>query len=261
MPSPAYCKILAPEYRKITEGVIVMAGISVLRIGVFMAIAVFFALECADARASEESVDRATKTALSLDAHPERGAAQFDLYCVSCHGSQAQGDAGKGIPALAGQRFAYLVRQLANFVGEERDSGSMHAVVSQKELREPQTWVDIATYLNKVSLSTRVQTGDGTRLALGRAIFHEQCATCHRGDAHGDGDGFVPSLRNQHYHYLVNQLHKLGEGYRHNVDENLVRFIASFDDQDIRATADYLSRLHGPGAVHKVMRNDGVVVD
>jgi len=65
-----------------------------------------------------------------------------------------------------------------------------------------------------------------------------------------DADGFVPSLRNQHYQYLVNQLHKLGEGYRHNVDENLVRILGSFDDEDIRATAGYLSRLRGPGAVH-----------
>jgi hypothetical protein len=60
---------------------------------------------------------------------------------------------------------------------------------------------------------------------------------------------------------LVLQLHKLGEGRRHNVDENLVRFLRSFDDRDMDATADYLSRLRGPGAVHKVMRDDGVVVD
>jgi hypothetical protein len=40
-----------------------------------------------------------------------------------------------------------------------------------------------------------------------------------------------------------------------------VRFLRSFDDRDIDATADYLSRLRGPGAVHKVMRDDGVVVD
>jgi cytochrome c553 len=226
-----------------------------------MAIAAFFALESVDARASEEAVDRATQAALSLDAHPDRGAAQFGHYCARCHGAQGQGNAGRAIPALAGQRFAYLVRQLANFFGAERDSDAMHQVVSQKELRGPQTWVDIAAHLNRVPLSNRAQTGDGTQLALGRGIFHEQCATCHRGDAHGDGDGFVPSLRNQHYPYLVNQLHKLAEGYRHNVDENLMRFFGSFDDQDIKATADYLSRLRGPGAVHKIMRNDGVVVD
>jgi subtilisin family serine protease len=36
---------------------------------------------------------------------------------------------------------------------------------------------------------------------------------------------------------------------------------AAFDDDDILATADYLSRLRGPGAVHKIMRDNGVVVD
>ena len=226
-----------------------------------MATTAFFVLAGVAARASEQAVDRATQTALSLDAHPDRGASQFDRHCAGCHGVRAQGDAGRAIPALAGQRFAYLVRQLADFSGAERDSDTMHRVTSQKELREPQTWVDIAAYLNRAPLSNQAQTGDGTQLALGRGIFHEQCAACHRGDAQGDADGFVPSLRNQHYPYLVVQLHRLSEGHRHNVDEDLVRFLGGFSNQDIRATADYLSRLRGPGAVRKMMRDDGVVID
>ncbi|HWX81566.1 MAG TPA: c-type cytochrome [Steroidobacteraceae bacterium] len=213
------------------------------------------------AGASEEGVDRDTQAALALDAHPDRGAAQFARYCARCHGSLAQGNAGRSIPSLAGQRFTYLVRQLADFAGGERASDTMHQVISRKEMREPQSWVDIAAYLNKTAPSQRAQTGDGMDLALGQGIFHEQCATCHRADAHGNGDGFVPSLRNQHYAYLVMQMHKLGEGYRHNVDENLMRFLQSFDDRDMSATADFLSRLRGRGAVHKIMRNDGVVVD
>jgi cytochrome c553 len=211
--------------------------------------------------ASEEAVDRETQAALVLDAHPDRGAAQFARHCVRCHGAQAQGDASRAIPNLAGQRFTYLVRQLANFAGGERDSDTMHQVVSRQEMREPQTWVDIAAYLNKTAPSQPAQTGDGVDVALGQGIFREQCATCHRADAHGNGDGFVPSLRNQHYAYLVMQMHKLGEGYRHNVDDNLQRFLRSFEDRDMTATADFLSRLRGRGAVHKVMRNDGVVVD
>ena len=239
-----------------------VAGNSALSAGLLAAIAAAaFALVSGDTRASEETVDRATQTALSLDAHPDRGSSQFSHYCARCHGSQAQGRAERSIPRLAGQRFAYLVRQLANFTGFERDSNTMHGVLSQIELRGPQSWVDIAAFLNKTPVGNRAQTGDGTHVALGRGIFHEQCAGCHRSDAHGDGDGFVPSLRNQHYSYLVNQMHKLGEGRRHNIDEDLVRFLRSFDDQDMNATADYLSRLRGPGAVHKTMRNDGVVVD
>lgn len=225
------------------------------------AIACFLMLLSIDVCASEESVDLATQAALSLDAHPDRGASQFANYCARCHRPQAQGDPTRAIPRLAGQRFTYLVRQLANFAGGERDSDSMHRVLSQQDLERPQSWVDLAAYLNKLPSRRLTQTGDGVHLALGRAIFHEQCATCHRGDAHGNADGFVPSLRNQHYAYLVIQMHKLGEGYRHNVDENLVRFLHGFDDQEMNATADYLSRLHGPGTAHKIMRNDGVVVD
>lgn len=230
-------------------------------VSLIAAMTALLVLQCSDACASEEAVDRATQKALTLDAHPDRGGLLFSQYCARCHGSQAQGNASRAIPALAAQRFNYLVRQLANFAGLERDSNTMHAVLSQIDLRGPQVWVDIAAFLNKASSVNRSQRGEGNYLTLGRAIFHEQCASCHHADGHGDADGFVPSLRNQHYSYLVGQMHKLGEWRRHNVDEDLVRFLRGFDDEEMSATADYLSRLRGPGAVHEVMRSDGVVVD
>lgn len=238
----------------------IMFMISPLRTGLLSTMGACLLLAQASATASEESVDRVTQSALRLDANRERGAAEFGQICARCHGAQGQGDAGQAIPALAGQRFAYLVRQLADFSGDERESTTMHRIVSKQEVRDPQTWVDIAAFLNGATLTT-TKTGDGSHTALGRGIFHEQCASCHRPDARGDDSGFVPSLRNQHYSYLVNQLHKLAGGSRHNVDENLVRFLRSFDDSDIDAVADYLSRLRGPGADRKKMRNNGVVVD
>ncbi len=213
------------------------------------------------ALASEESVDQATHAAMSMDAHPKRGASIFANNCAGCHGPQAHGDATRNIPALAGQRFAYLVRQLANFSGGERDSSAMHKVVSSKALQKPQVWVDIAAYLNNAPLISAAQNGAGDHLSLGEGIFHEQCASCHALDARGDDDGFVPSLRSQHYAYLVAQIHGLAAGRRHNVDENLMRFFRSFEDSDIAAVADYLSRLQGPGKDRKKMRGDGTVVD
>jgi cytochrome c553 len=210
---------------------------------------------------SAEQVDRQTQAALSRDSHPDRGGQAFVRYCAKCHGPRALGDAKGAIPALAGQRYAYLIRQLANFAGAERDSSAMHGVVSQAELRAPQMWADVAAYLNGLPNRSRRSTGPGDEVALGRGIFHEQCATCHGLDASGDADGFVPSLRHQHYAYLDTQMHKLARGYRHNVDEELLLFLKSFDDRDISATADYLSRLAGAGASRKKMRDDGVVVD
>ncbi len=213
------------------------------------------------ALASEASVDRLTQRALDLDAHPEHGAAVFRSSCARCHGALAQGDAAHAIPALAGQRFKYVVRQLANFSGDERESATMQRALSHPLTKDSQTWVDIAAYLNNVPMNVPASTGDGTRVALGRGIFHEQCASCHELDAHGDDEGFVPSLRGQQYAYLVDQLEKLAQGRRHNVDQDLVRFWRSLEERDVLATADYLSRLAGPGHVHKIMRADGSVVD
>ncbi len=208
-----------------------------------------------------ERVDDRTQAALAMDAHPQKGAEMFARYCSRCHGAQAQGDAGALVPALAGQRFAYLVRQLANFAGAERESNAMHRVVLQPQIDEPQSWIDLASYLNNLTPSAAAQVGTGEATALGRGIFHEQCAGCHGREASGDRAGFVPSLRHQHYDYLLKQMHQLAQGYRHNVDAELVLFMRSFDERDMRGTADYLSRLEGAGLAYKSMRDNGVVVN
>ena len=211
--------------------------------------------------ASEENADQLTQAALGMDAHPEQGAATFARYCSQCHGLKAQGDAASAAPSLAGQRFAYLVRQIANLGSAERDNAAMYHVVSNKAISDPQTWSDVASYLNRMMPAADVETGDGVKTALGRGIFHEQCASCHQKDASGDREGFVPSLRHQLYTYLVNQLHRMAGGHRHNVDQSLVLFMRSLDESDMVAVADYLSRLRGPGSPHQRMLSNGVVVD
>lgn len=213
------------------------------------------------ARASEEAVDQATKTALSLDVHPGAGRSIYIGRCATCHGTAAFGDPGRGIPALAGQRFAYVVRQLADFSGDERESAAMHQVVSRQSMRAAQSWADVAAYVSRLPANPAAETGDGSHAALGRGIFHEQCASCHQLDAGGDQDGLVPSLRGQNFSYLVTQLRKLAQGSRHNADEDLARFLRGFDEQEIDGVADYLSRQHEPGRNHQVMRQDGTVVD
>lgn len=109
-------------------------------------------------------------------------------------------------------------------------------------MREPQSWVDIAAYLNRLPIAHFTEVGNGTDVAFGRKLFQAQCASCH-------------------YGYLVNQLHQLGREARHNVDKELVLFIRNFDEGEICAVADYLSRLRGPVKHRDSMRTDGTVVD
>lgn len=221
-------------------------------------VAAAFALPSRFAAASPESVDQMTQATLALQAHPARGAKVFAQHCASCHGSKAEGAANLEIPVLAGQRFTYVVRQLAGMAGGERENSSMHPLFAEPTLREPQTWADLAAYVTRAPVPRRRSIGDGAHLATGEAIFHLQCASCHRNDARGADDGFVPSLRNQHYTYLANQMIRLGRYDRHNADENLARFLYSFDSDEQSAVADYLARLRGPGPYAKAVGSKGI---
>lgn len=194
---------------------------------------------------SEQTVDQAARAALPLLVNTEDGRSQYEANCFQCHGSNGFGDGDLGIPILAGQNFGYLVRQLAAFSDERRDDATMHRVIGHTPLQAPQTWVDIASYLSESPPPRRSQIGTGQRTSRGRQIFHEQCAACHGHDARGDDTDFIPSLRNQHYSYLVKQIVSLAEGRRHGVDKKLVQFLQGFGGADIDGVADYLSRLHG----------------
>lgn len=207
--------------------------------------------------ASPTRVDQLVRTALQLDPNIKRGSGLYEVHCSRCHGQRAIGDARNVIPALAGQREAYLIKQLADFAELERDSEEMHAIVSKAALNEPQQWADLAGYLSQLAAVRFPETADGQGVELGEAIFQEQCASCHAGDARGDDDGFIPSLRDQHYSYLVRQMRSLAASHRLNVDTDLVRFIDSLDTDEMTAVADYLSRLRAPVRERAQLRDDG----
>jgi cytochrome c553 len=215
----------------------------------------------APAPATEQRVDDLVHTARSLDAVPKRGKSIFRRECRQCHGADALGDKTRGIPALAGQRQAYLIRQLADFAEQDRDSAEMHGVLARTRLRQPQVWADLAAYLNGLPVNVKPEHGDGKWLELGEGIFREQCASCHEEDARGDDDGFVPSLRNQHYSYLLRQMHGLADDHRRNVDQELVLFLANLKEDEQKGLADYLSRMSGPVKDRLKMRDNGVVGD
>lgn len=48
------------------------------------------------------------------------GAGLFAARCQSCHGAKAEGDSARGVPRLAGQHYAYLMRQMYDAVDGRR---------------------------------------------------------------------------------------------------------------------------------------------
>jgi cytochrome c553 len=170
----------------------------------------------------------------------------FEKHCVGCHGADASGDVERMIPALAGQRRAYVIKQLADFTEHERYATEMHRVVKREEIHDPQSWADLAQYINTMSIKGRKQMGDGVNLSLGEASYRQNCETCHGADGRGDDDGFVPSVRNQHYAYLLGETRALATGHRFNIEPDLMRFLNSLDADEMRGLADYMSRMRGP---------------
>lgn len=198
------------------------------------------------ASAAAERMDQLTLDALDLDANARRGAALYSQECAGCHGREAQGAGQHDIPALASQRRAYIIRQLAAFSERDRIATQMHKVVSREAVSDPQSWADLAMYLSNLPPPKGADTGDGKYLSLGEASYEQFCRSCHQEDARGDDDGFVPSLRNQHYRYLVKEMRNLAAGHRFNVDEDLARFLRSLKADEMQGLADYLSRMQGP---------------
>jgi cytochrome c553 len=222
-----------------------------------VATALLSAMAAGAVLASPLSVDEKIRNALQLDQDAARGEKLYATHCAQCHGQRALGSASRVIPSLAGQRRAYLVKQLADFSEEERASREMHAVISKPEIANEQAWADLSGYLNSLPRASFPQTGDGRGLELGEAIFQDQCASCHQQDGRGDDDGFIPSVRDQHYSYLVRQMRSIASWHRLNVDADLVRYFDSLDTEEATAVADYLSRMRGPIQDHERMNNDG----
>jgi cytochrome c553 len=213
------------------------------------------------ANASPTRVDQQVRNALQLEHNVGRGEKLYRKHCAQCHGTEALGSAADVIPSLAGQRKAYLIKQLADFTELERQNLHMHRVVGRPGLSEPQVWADIAGYLSGLAPLKFPQTGDRSGVELGEAIFHEQCASCHEEDARGDDDGFVPSLRDQHYSYLVRQIRNIGAWHRTNVDADFARFMGSLDVDELTAVADYLSSMRGPTRDRARLNDDGTIIE
>lgn len=211
--------------------------------------------------AAPERVDELIRTSLELDPNVERGAKLYAQHCQSCHGKEGFGDAKQLVPTLAGQRRAYLIKQLADFAELERPATKMHRVVAKKEVSEPQEWADVTAYINGMPVAKKPQIGTSQYLSLGEGAYQQWCASCHGEDGRGDEDGFVPSLRNQHYSYLLDEMRRLAAGHRFNVEADLVLFLDSLGNDEMKGLADYVSRMQGPIEDRSKMRDDGFVGD
>ena len=78
------------------------------------------------------------------------GASVYFRKCEQCHGPLGQGDLLRNRPRLAGQHYAYLLRQLQETAANQRP-GMGRAHVDMLEDVSPQQMRGVADYLSRVS--------------------------------------------------------------------------------------------------------------
>ena len=170
------------------------------------------------------------------------GSALFET-CAACHGRDGLGASDGSVPAVAGQHGSVLLKQLVDFRHGNRWDFRMEEHAKQHFLGTPQDIADVAAFVNQLDGGNQRGTGDGIHAADGARIFGARCAACHGHDGAGNARQAIPRLGGQHYAYLMRQMYDAVDGRRPTLQQVHPRKIEPLDFEQVRAVADYLSRI------------------
>ncbi len=178
---------------------------------------------------------------------PQHGEALYLRHCVACHGGRAWGDGPREIPAIAGQRAAYVIEQLTRFASDERPGSTMHGPAMRDTLKatdvnRPAAIRDLAAYLARAPAAPQAEQGPGRALAAGKSAYLGACVGCHGEDGAGSDVGSAPRIGGQHFRYVLSRLREFAAVHRGLVEP------AALSAEEQQALADYISRLPAGGS-------------
>jgi cytochrome c553 len=172
----------------------------------------------------------------------EHGTALFQT-CAKCHGADGGGSRAVGTPAIAGQHFRVLAKQLVDYQRDKRFDIRMEQIAKQHDLQGAQAIADVATYVSKLEWKAAGGIGDGELVAHGEEVYVQSCRSCHGAEGDGDATAFVPRVAGQHYGYVLREMHDAVEGRRPNFSIRHIRLLQKLDHDDFVGVADFLSRM------------------
>jgi cytochrome c553 len=163
--------------------------------------------------------------------------------CARCHGTNGAGAHDGSVPAIAGQHFRVLARQLVDYRHDKRWDARMEHFADTPYVIATQDLADVADYISSLKPTGPGVGADGEQVAHGARVYAQRCASCHGEQGGGDKLKAYPRLAGQHYPYVLRQLHDAVEGRRPNFSKAHLRLLASLERDDYVGIADYLSRI------------------
>lgn len=181
--------------------------------------------------------------AAALNATPdaERGAALY-AQCVSCHGTDGNGQASGAVPRLAGQHQRVLLKQLVDFRHGLRTDYRMQELASGHRLEDAQALADVAAHVAALRRTGMHGIGTGEFVEEGARLYGERCQRCHGPQAEGDESRLAPRLAGQHYGYLMRQFQDAMDRRRPTLGRTHNRLVKDLEFEQMRGLVDFISR-------------------
>lgn len=178
--------------------------------------------------------------------------------CMTCHGETGMGDDAMGTPRLAGQGYAFVVKQLKDFATGKREDTTMYIMNANAEALTDAEMRDLAAYVNgldylslavsDMALMKDLEIPVGVRY-LGKGLAQHgapdrgipACHSCHGYNGRGAAP-LYPVIGGQRYPYLVSQLKKWRDGSRANDPMSQMQVVArKMTDDDIHNVSAFLN--------------------
>jgi cytochrome c553 len=181
--------------------------------------------------------------ALELEPNLENGEEAYEI-CSACHLPSGAGRPDGTFPQLAGQHQGVIIKQIADIREGRRDNPIMYPFA--KTLTNAQELADVAAYIQTLPIPQDNGRGPGESLDRGKELYEANCVECHGNYGEGEARRFYPVLAGQHYKYMLRQITDIRDGRRRNANPDMVTIVKKYDDSDLSAVVDYMSRLAWP---------------
>lgn len=178
---------------------------------------------------------------LEVEPDVEQGRYAY-VFCQGCHRRDGSGRADGTYPQLAGQHASVLIKQMLDIRRGSRENPTMYPFADEHMLHF-EDLPHIAAHLESLPIPRDNGKGPGDELELGERLYRRDCKTCHGAGGQGDARQFYPVLAGQHFGYLVRQTLSIRDGKRRNANRDMVEVLQDYEETEVRAVADYISRL------------------